>query len=129
MGAIERGGGSDTMLTRLRELEQEQKSLELKLEGLKLESIQAMGVPEVAKLVKEFLGNFEEMFERAPLEDRKVLMKKLIQEIIVDREENVVRFYVRRIPPLTSTLEKLFLKEKKPTHGECVGFSSARSRT
>ena len=121
--AIERGGGSDVLLGRLRVLEQDQKSLELKLEGLKLESIQTMSIPEVTKLVKQFLENFEEIFERAPLEDRKVLMKKFIQEIIVDREMNVVRFYVRRIPPLTPTLERLITKEKKPTHGECVGLA------
>ena len=67
----------------------------------------------MGKLVKQFMENFEEVFGRAPIEERKELVKKFVHEIIVDRETNVVRFYIRRIPPLTRTLENLLIEEKK----------------
>jgi hypothetical protein len=52
--------------------------------------------------------DFEREFEKAPIEDRKSLIKKCISRIIVDREEGLARFYVRRIPAATPELQRLF---------------------
>jgi hypothetical protein len=50
--------------------------------------------------------NFESEFEKAPIEEKKLLVRKCISHIIVDREKPAVRFYVRRIPAATPWLEE-----------------------
>ncbi len=80
----------------------------------------------IALTVRHFMEHFDDIFKLAPIEDRKALIRLVIQEAIVDRDKKVVRFYLRRIPPLTPTLEKLLKKEKEPA--DVVSSSSSGGR-
>jgi hypothetical protein len=63
--------------------------------------------------------------DKAPIEDRKSLIKKCISRIVVDREEKVARFYVRRIPAVTPELQRLFQPGENP-HGVVSSLSARR---
>jgi hypothetical protein len=57
------------------------------------------------------------------MEERKMLLRKCISEVIVDREKKVVRFYVNRVPGVDiGAIEA-------PQGAEGVTLRSARSRT
>jgi hypothetical protein len=44
------------------------------------------------------MSNFESIFEKAPIYERKEILRRCISKIIVDRARNVVRFWVRSLP-------------------------------
>ena len=78
----------------------------------------------VSEIVAKFILNFEEKFENAPIDEKKLLVKKMISEIVVDREKGVARFYIRRVPAVSPELEKLYLNKKEPAKiagSECSG--------
>ena len=77
-----------------------------------------------SQAVARFVLDFEKEFEKAPIEDRKGLIKKCISRIVVDREEGVARFYVRRIPAVTPELLRLL--EPPEDHRKVVTCVSAR---
>ena len=54
-------------------------------------------------------------------------MKKMISKIDVDRDNNVVRFYVRRLPAVTPELDEMLQKERVAT--EVVTTQSSGGRT
>ena len=79
-------------------------------------------------MVEQFMQNFERKFDRAPIEERKDLVKKAISQIIVDRDNNMVKCYVRRIPSISKVVGELLQIKKKPTT-DVVSFSSSGDRT
>lgn len=125
--AIEQGGGSEALLARLRKLEMEQRALQAQLDRTEPEPITAIDLKHVRELVERFVHNFKEEFCRVPLDVQKALVKKMISEIIVDREKNVVRVYVRRVPSVTPAVEELLKKEKELTN--IVSSSCSGGRT
>ena len=46
------------------------------------------------------------------MEEKKLLMRKMISKIDVDRDNNVVRFYVRKLPAVTPELDEMVQKER-----------------
>jgi hypothetical protein len=58
--------------------------------------------------------NFEEKFDQSDFVSKKLLLKKCIYGATVDREKNVFRLDVRRVPMATIDLEFLLQKEKAP---------------
>ena len=59
--------------------------------------------------------DFERKIHTVPIEEQKLLVRKVISEIVVDREKGVVRFYVRRLPAVTPELADLLQNKKGPT--------------
>lgn len=127
---IETTGGSQALINRQRVLEEELKGLEAERAGLGTgdDRKQQMNVSEVGKLIRHFLEHFEEVFSRAPVEDRKILIKKLIEQVIVDRDNNVIKFYVRQLPPITPALENLLKKQKGLTTTDVVSPDGSGGR-
>ena len=61
------------------------------------------------------LLNFEDRFEKVPIEERKLLVKKVISKVTIDRERNVARFLFRRLPAVTPEIEALYQNKKALT--------------
>ena len=121
--AIERGAGLESLLERLEELEKERKALVTKQQTLQAESSTQISAAEVSSQVAAFVLNFDREFERAPIQERKLLIQRCISEIIVDRDKSVARFHVRRIPAIVPQIQVHPHKKRLPT--EVVGNRSS----
>ena len=98
----------------------------------RLKSTEVVGEPkidptQISEKVARFILEFEKRFEDAPIFEKKLLIKKVISEIIVDREEEVVRFYVRRLPITSPEVENLL--EKRGLSTEIASPRSSGGRT
>jgi site-specific DNA recombinase len=112
LGVLEAGGAANRVTTRIEELEQEQRMLKREMTTLKDEAAPSIDPDVVRNRVSEYFSNFEREIHRAPIEERRLLVQKMISRIDVDRETNVVRFYVRRLPTVTPMLEEMAKKER-----------------
>jgi site-specific DNA recombinase len=120
--AIENGGAIQSLFERLKALEEEKGLLNVRLQSLSLVNERQIEPAKISEIVAKFILNFEEKFENAPIEEKKLLIKKMISEIVVDRDNGVVRFYVRRVPAVSPELEKLYEKKRVP-----AGVASTQS--
>jgi site-specific DNA recombinase len=121
------GNRSEAIREKLAQLEQEEAIIQGEIASQKSEPSQPIAVADISRAVSEFILNFENEFEKAPIEEKKLLVRKCISQIIVDREKSVVRFYVRKVPAATPWLEEA-LKEDNRTTG-VVRSSSSGDRT
>ena len=94
----------------------------MRLQSLTLVNERKIDPAKVSEIVAKFILNFEEKFENAPIDEKKLLVKKMISEIVVDREKGVARFYIRRVPAVSPELEKLYEKKRVP-----AGVASTQS--
>ena len=83
--------------------------------GLIIKTSPTINIASAKELVKNFIDNFGKEFARVAIEERKALVKKVISEIIADRDRNIVRFYVRRIPAVLPMIDDLMKKERELT--------------
>lgn len=127
MLAIERGAGLESLLERLEELEREGKMLAARQQALQAESRTQISMAEASSQVAEFVLNFDREFEKAPIQERKLLIQRCIEEIVVDRDKNIARFHVRRIPAVMPQIQLSPQKRRLPT--EVVGNRSSGGRT
>ena len=105
------GNRSEAVRERLMRLEEEEQRLLSEINGLADQLAERISVRDVSQAVTVFILNFDKKFEGAPIEERKLLVRKCISQIIVDREKSVVRFYVRRIPAATQWIEDMLQKK------------------
>lgn len=121
------GNRSEAIRDKLAELEKEEAAVQAEIASLKGEPSRPAEIADISKAVSEFILNFDQEFENAPIEEKKLLLRKCISQIVVDREKSLVRFYVRRVPAATPWLEEA-LKEDDRTTG-VVRSSSSGDRT
>ena len=81
----------------------------------------------VSESVAIFVLNFEEKFEDAPIAEKKLLVKKMISEIIVDRDKGVVKFYVRCVPMVSNEIEELYKNKREPARVASSRSSGGRT--
>jgi len=112
MTAIEGGTAVERLGERIEELERDQHALKRRLVALETQEPSTIDPGVIKRRVMEYIENFETEIERAPMEEKKILMKKMISKIDVDRDNNVVRFHVRRLPAVTPELDELLQKER-----------------
>jgi DNA invertase Pin-like site-specific DNA recombinase len=125
--AIERGSNSDTIFNRLKALEEERDYLKLQIGTKKQATGPKINADQVLQEVKAYIDNFDERFKKASMEERKLLVQQVISKIIVDREREVVQFYIKQLPALSPKLEELLQKRTVPT--EPVSTESSGGRT
>jgi hypothetical protein len=123
MQALECGRGLESVVDRLKELESEQGSLREQLHATSATE-RLYDIKWIASEVKRFVDHFEVNFQKAPMEEKKLLVKKMISEVVVDRETNTVRFYLRRLPAITPLLEEVYKNKTLPTK-EIVSSASS----
>ena len=96
--AIEDGTSAHLFGDRIVTIEKEKKRIQEEIEkSLHTETV-SLQIDDVAGMVREFATHFEEIFESAPLAERKDLLRRCVSRIIVEHEPKVVRCFVRKIP-------------------------------
>ena len=87
-----------TLLEKLSSVDSDHEKVKLKMSAIKTQNRSEQNFAAIAKVVSEFMSNFESIFEKAPIYERKEILRRCISKIIVDRAKNVVRFWVRSLP-------------------------------
>ena len=113
--AIERGIGVDAILDRMGEIEKESLALQEKLRTLGIENGNRIDIVDTAQAISDFNSNFDKIFDQATMEEKKLLIKLCISEIVVKRERGVIQLFVRKIPAVSPQLEKLYKNKKALT--------------
>jgi len=98
----------------LKEIEEENATLKLKISTLGMVTQTRIDPAKISEEVARFVLDFERKIHTVPIEEQKLLIKKVISEIVVDREKGVVRFYVRRVPAVSPELSDLLQNKKGP---------------
>ncbi len=118
-----------TLMDKLASLDNEQGNIEIKISSAKSQNRAEKDFIELARSVKDFMENFESIFEGAPLYERKEIFRKCISKIIVDRDQNVVRLFVRSVPALNGMPSQEPFKIKSPLTDELVSGRCSGART
>ncbi len=119
---------SDVALTRIRELGTEKRKLADRILELEQE-VERPDFRSVTDQVSEFLAEFKDRIERdVPMEEKKLLVKKIISAIIIDRHKHLARMYVRRLPVVTPALARAYQNKKALTEIP-VSAASSGGRT
>jgi hypothetical protein len=88
---VEKGVKVDTIIGRIKMLEDEKSRLNKSLREMQSQNYGINSFVNIVKESKEFLENFIEEFNILTLQERKERMKKLVKQIIVDREKRIAR--------------------------------------
>lgn len=111
------GAAMEVLLRRLEEVTQEVEAAEREVEETrKWQALQA-DIRTTADHISRFIEKFDEVFQAAPPDEKKLLLRKCVSEVVVDRERGVLQVAVRRIPAVTAELEELFMQKRRPTTG------------
>jgi hypothetical protein len=65
---------------------------------------------EAGSCVADFILNFEQRIASIPIHQKKDLIRRVVSKIIVDRDANIVRCYVRRVPAVTTEIEDIYAR-------------------
>ena len=126
--AIEKTGGSQTLYDRLKTLEDEKELLQERLKSKERAGTKRINSAKISEDVRRFILEFEKRFEAAPIVEQKFLIKKMISAIGVDREKEVVQFFVRLVPSISPEVEDL-LEKRKGLSSEIASPQSSGGRT
>ncbi len=117
------GNRSQAIRSRLDQLENDERDLQSEFAVVSKMKSKTISIPEVSASISRFILDFEEEFKCGGIEARKLLMRRCIKSIIVDRDERVARLNVRKIPAATPWVEEL-LKKAEVTTGVVTSESS-----
>ena len=111
------GNRSAAIRSRLEELESEERKMKNEVLTLDSTAQPRFSPSDLSKSVAAFILNFDEVFERAPMAEKKFLIQKCISEIVVDREAHVARLGSSASPRQPSN--ERISANKKGTHKSC----------
>ena len=106
--AISEHGASPTLMRQLQAVEREIENLNRQKERIEKVKQDKGLIDEVGSRVADFILNFEEKIARAPLHEKKELIRRIVSKIEVDRDKNVVRCYVRKVPAVSPEIEEMY---------------------
>ena len=98
LALAESGVKLDEITVRLRDLESIKDDLEKRKQQLETVKAEKRESLTWADQVARFFKHFEDRVLAASLAEQKVLLRKMVQRIVVDREKKVVRLYAWRLP-------------------------------
>lgn len=101
---IEKGVSVDTALPRIKELEFQQEKLRAELDQVKLKQVSNGEIKNTAKQIDDYFQHFSENFKGAPLLQQKISIKKIVQQIVVDRKKSNVQIKMFRIPKIRNPI-------------------------
>ena len=126
--AIRRPGITNTQ-KKVEKLEQEGRASEIQLQDAEADGVESERLVLASKRVREFMASFKECYKKAPAFEKKVLLRKCLSKIIVDRERKVARVYVRPVPDVDPRLTEGLKIEAPTTDSSVVGAASSGDRT
>lgn len=105
---------------RIRERTEEKKQLEDRLVRIGSSNVGVGEASSVGHSVAQFFRDFNHTFLKGSLVTKKLLLRRLIKQIVVDREQNVIRVYACKIPAVHDRIAELqdFAWNKKAAHRE-----------
>ena len=95
---VEKGIQVDTIVDRIKNLEEEKKQIVQSLKELQSHKSSQNELLDVISESKNYVQNFVDHFEEMSLIKKKEGMKQIVKQIIVDREKRVARCALRVIP-------------------------------
>ena len=107
------GANPKAVLERLEELEREKQELEARILSLQTQKAADSRFLDSSREIADFILNFEDDLNSSDPFRKKVLLKKCISDIVVDRAKNVINLSARILPAVTPELEYLLLQNKK----------------
>ena len=126
--ALQKGVAHDSIYGRIKELEDEKRILTSRLASLPKNEAAGIDPAMISREVADFALNFEKRIDLVSPEEKKGLIKQIISHIIVDRDNNVVRFFVRKMPVTNPQLQQL-LQNKKVLATEVASTTGSGGRT
>ena len=107
LSIAEEGTNLKSVAARLRELEEIQEKLEQERRRLEKYKPLKLDPKLTAGAVKRFLDNFERTFDELSVAERKELLRRIVETILVDKEERKVRCYLKRLPSIPNITDRL----------------------
>ena len=115
-------------MKRLEEVDQEARELDQQVLEVKAETVRQADIQSKADLIETFIREFDQVFDAAPMEGKKLMLRKCISGIMVDRDRGIARIAIRRLPAVTTEIEELLYNKTAPTT-KVVGAASSGGRT
>jgi hypothetical protein len=107
LAAVETGLNSAVVLARIKEIGTENDRLRIELRRLQRVTISKAVVQDAASDAARFLLSFDDRMERAPLLEQKLMMKRVVDGIVVDRANDRLDCRLLRIPKMSNPILKL----------------------
>jgi site-specific DNA recombinase len=99
LSLVEKGVNVDTIANRIKALEDEKDSLKREIKELRNQNVGKEEFLDLANESMRFVEDYVSSFDDLTLAEKKAGMKKLVKQIIVDREKRVAHCHIRTIPP------------------------------
>ncbi|MBI3787751.1 MAG: recombinase family protein [Ignavibacteriales bacterium] len=119
---VENGAELDTVLARIKQLEQEKSWLERERGKLETNAMASVDIKNVSASIAQFLLNFEKHFHNAPLQERKEMIRQIVLGVSVNPQKRIAKCTITKIPMVNRTLTALF------NPSEFVGASCSGGR-
>ena len=103
LDAVERGIGLETVLERIKDLENEKKGVERERSRISIGEGR-LDPKESASRAALFFENFSKKFDKAPIEERKSLLRQVVLGISVNPVERHARCSITKIPMVSPAL-------------------------
>ena len=97
---VEKGVQVDTIIDRIKSLEEEKRQILQSIKELQSENAKKNEIQDIVVASRKFIHTFLDRFDDMSLEKKKEGMKQIVAQIIVDREKDVARCFLRVVPLL-----------------------------
>ncbi len=97
---VEKGMQVDTIIDRIKSLEEEKRQILQSIKELQSENAKKNEIQDIVAASRKFIQTFLDRFDDMSLEKKKEGMKQIVAQIIVDREKDVARCFLRVVPLL-----------------------------
>ena len=95
---VEKGMQLDSVTDRIKALEEEKQKLKDDLSQLDANQLSSISPAAVAREVLAFFARFEENFDKVPILEKKDLIRRIVEKILVDPVNRKVECYLRQMP-------------------------------
>lgn len=106
LDAVEKGIGLDTVLVRLKGLESEKKAIEQERASVPVTQV-SFDPKEASSQVARFFVDFQKRFEKAPIEEKKAFLRRVVVGVRVNPQERIARCTLTKIPMVNPTLRSV----------------------
>ena len=111
---VESGSELKSISARIKELEDIQEKLEEERRRLGRIRPPTLDPDRITGAITQFYANFERSFDQLTIPERKEMLRRMVEGILVDREERKVHCYLRRLPiiaNITDNIDSYFLDQ------------------
>ena len=111
----EKGIKLDEIANRITGLQDQKASFELKLKQKTLLDPTRKEVDATTQKAAEFVRDFQTKFEKAPISERKSMIRQFVDQIVIDRERRIAKCSILKIPKVAGKIVEELLENER-TH-------------